>query len=261
MGRGEWPAGFGKKKKLPEIQAGASGIDSGPDSRKKGKSAVTLISPSILSADFGRLASHVQEVEAAGADWIHVDVMDGHFVPNITIGPLIADAVRRSTALPLDVHLMIESPERYLGAFVDAGAHVLTVHQETCPHLHRTLQEIRRLGALPGVALNPSTPVESIRDVVSGLEMILVMTVNPGFGGQRFISGSVEKLGRLTQLLAEEGRTGLPIQVDGGIDETTAPTVVAAGASVLVAGSAVFGHPRGAAAGVQALRRSLGEVE
>lgn len=218
---------------------------------------MTLIAPSILSADFGRLSAHVQEVEKAGADWIHVDVMDGHFVPNITIGPLIAEAVNRATELPLDVHLMIEAPDRYLGAFVDAGADRITVHQETCPHLHRTLQEIRGLGALPGVALNPSTPVESIRDVIPELEMILIMTVNPGFGGQRFIPRSPARLMQLGQLLAEEGRTGLAVEVDGGIDEQTAPTVVEAGANVLVAGSAVFGHPQGAAAGVEALRRSL----
>ena len=150
---------------------------------------MTLIAPSILSADFGRLAEEVQAVEAAGADWIHVDVMDGHFVPNITIGPLVADAVRKATRLPVDVHLMIENPERYLGAFVDAGADRITVHQESCPHLHRTIQEIRQLGALPAVALNPSTPVESIRDVASEVEMVLIMTVNPGFGGQSFIPG------------------------------------------------------------------------
>jgi len=220
---------------------------------------VTLIAPSILSADFGHLASQVQEVEAAGADWIHVDVMDGHFVPNITIGPLVAEAVNRSTDLPLDVHLMIENPDRYLGAFVDAGADRITVHQETCPHLHRTLQEIRRLGAEPAVSLNPSTPVEAIRNVIPELEMVLIMTVNPGFGGQKFIAGSLAKLARLKKLLKEENRSGMHVEVDGGIDSTTAAKVVAAGANVLVAGSAVFGHQDGAAAGVRALRRALGE--
>lgn len=218
---------------------------------------MTLIAPSILSADFGRLAEGIQEVEAAGADWIHVDVMDGHFVPNITIGPLVAEAARRATELPIDVHLMIENPERYLGAFVEAGADRVTVHLETCPHLHRTLQEIRNLGALPGVALNPSTPVESIRDVVSELEMVLVMTVNPGFGGQKYIPGSAGKLRRTVALLREEGREGMPIQVDGGVDVKTAPTVAEAGATVLVAGSAVFGHEEGAGAGVRALRGAL----
>ena len=218
---------------------------------------MTLIAPSILSADFGRLAEEVQAVEAAGADWIHVDVMDGHFVPNITIGPLVADAVRKATSLPVDVHLMIENPERYLGAFVDAGADRITVHQESCPHLHRTLQEIRQLGALPAVALNPSTPVESIRDVASELELVLIMTVNPGFGGQKYIPASTGKLRRVTRLLEEEGRGGIPVQVDGGVDVHTAPIVAEAGATVVVAGSAVFGHPDGAGAGVRALRDSL----
>jgi len=218
---------------------------------------LTLIAPSILSADFGRLAEEVQAVEAAGADWIHVDVMDGHFVPNITIGPLVADAVRKATKLPVDVHLMIEKPERYLGAFVDAGADRITVHQESCPHLHRTIQEIRQLGALPAVALNPSTPVESIRDVASELEMVLIMTVNPGFGGQKYIPASTGKLRRVTRLLEEEGRGDIPVQVDGGVDVHTAPIVAEAGATVLVAGSAVFGHPDGADAGVRALRDSL----
>ena len=216
-----------------------------------------MIAPSILSADFGRLAEGIQAVETAGADWIHVDVMDGHFVPNITIGPLVAEAARRATKLPIDVHLMIEKPQQYLGAFVDAGADRITVHLETCPHLHRTLQEIRKLGALPAVALNPSTPVESIRDVVSELEMVVVMTVNPGFGGQKYIPASAEKLRRVTGLLREEGREGMPIQVDGGVDVNTAPTVAEAGATVLVAGSAVFGHKEGAGAGVRALRDSL----
>jgi ribulose-phosphate 3-epimerase len=218
---------------------------------------LTLIAPSILSADFGRLAEGVQAVEAAGADWIHVDVMDGHFVPNITIGPLVAAAVRRACSLPVDVHLMIEKPERYLKPFVDAGADWITVHQETCPHLHRTLQEIRELGASPGVALNPSTPVETIRDVIPDLEMVLVMTVNPGFGGQRYIPNSTRKVGEVADLLRREGREEVQIQVDGGVDPTTAPTVAGAGATVLVAGSAVFGHPQGPGAGVRALREVL----
>ncbi len=218
---------------------------------------MTLIAPSILSADFGRLAEEVQAVEAAGADWIHVDVMDGHFVPNITIGPLVADAVRRACTLPVDVHLMIEAPERYLKAFVDAGADRITVHQETCPHLHRTLQEIRELGAAPGVALNPSTPVESLHEVISSVEMILIMTVNPGFGGQRYIPESTGKVERVRTLLEEEGRPEVLIQVDGGVDEETAPRVAGAGATVLVAGSAVFDHQEGPGAGVAALRASL----
>jgi ribulose-phosphate 3-epimerase len=218
---------------------------------------LTLIAPSILSADFGRLAEEVGAAEAAGADWIHVDVMDGRFVPNITIGPLIAKAVRRACTLPVDVHLMIENPERYLKAFLDAGADRITVHQETCPHLHRTLQEIRELGAAPGVALNPSTPVESLREVVSSADMILIMTVNPGFGGQKYIPESTQKVERVRALLEEKGRPEVLIQVDGGVDEKTAPRVAGAGADVLVAGSAVFGHRDGPGAGLAAIRASL----
>ncbi len=216
-----------------------------------------LIAPSILSADFGRLAEEIQAVEAGGADWIHIDVMDGHFVPNLTIGPLIVEAARRATSLPLDVHLMIESPEKYLEAFVSAGADRITVHQETCPHLHRTLQQIRELGALPGVALNPSTPVETIGDVLPWVEMALIMTVNPGFGGQAYIPSSSGKIRRIRDLLEAAGRTEVPVQVDGGVDPTTAPVVTEAGANVLVAGSAVYGHPQGAGEGVRALRASL----
>jgi ribulose-phosphate 3-epimerase len=218
---------------------------------------LTLIAPSILSADFGHLASEIQEAEAAGADWIHVDVMDGHFVPNITIGPLVTEAVRKATDLPVDVHLMIESPERYLKAFSDAGADRITVHQETCPHLHRTLEQIRELGASPGVSLNPSTPVSVLKDVVAYLDMILVMTVNPGFGGQAFIPTSAGKIRAARASLQAAGRGEARVQVDGGIDPVTAPLVVDAGADVLVAGSAVFGHPDGAAEGIRALRESL----
>ncbi len=218
---------------------------------------MTIIAPSILSADFGRLADDVQAVEAAGADWIHVDVMDGHFVPNITIGPLVADAVRKATSLPVDVHLMIESPDMYLEDFVKAGADRITVHQETCPHLHRTLQRIRDLGALPGVALNPSTPLATLQDVIPYLELVLVMTVNPGFGGQAFIPTSTKKIRAARELLEKEGRGEVPIQVDGGVGPETASRVVGAGANVLVAGSAVFGHPDGAGEGVRALRSSI----
>ncbi len=222
---------------------------------------MTLIAPSILSADFGRLAEDIQTVEAAGADWIHVDVMDGHFVPNITIGPLIVDAVRKATKLPVDVHLMIEGPERYLANFVDAGADRITVHQETCPHLHRTLQQITELGALPGVALNPSTPSSTIQDVISYLEMVVIMTVNPGFGGQAFIPTSLKKIRATRELLEEAGRGQVPIQVDGGVAAGTAPLVVEAGANVLVAGSAVFGHRGGGGDGVRALRASFSKDE
>lgn len=220
---------------------------------------MTLIAPSILSADFGRLAKDVGTVEEAGADWIHVDVMDGHFVPNITIGPLVCDAVRKATELPVDVHLMIESPDFYLEDFVTAGADRITVHQETCPHLHRTLERIRGLGASPGVALNPSTPVSTLDEVLPYLDMILIMTVNPGFGGQSFIPTSPAKLTRTRELLDARGRGDVLIQVDGGIGSKTAAVAVQAGAGVLVAGSAVFGHAAGAGEGVRTLRAAIPE--
>ncbi len=222
---------------------------------------MTLIAPSVLSADFGRLAADVHAVDSAGADWIHVDVMDGHFVPNITIGPLVVDAIRRATRLPVDVHLMIEAPNRYLQNFVDAGADRVTVHQEACPHLHRTLQQIRDLGVSPGVSLNPSTPVSVLEEVTPYLDMILVMTVNPGFGGQEFIPSSLRKIEAARSLLLAAGRGEAHVQVDGGIDSGTAPGVVRAGADVLVAGSAVFGHPGGPAEGVKALRESVSGIE
>lgn len=219
---------------------------------------MTLLAPSILSADFGHLARDVQAVEVAGADWIHVDVMDGHFVPNITIGPLVAAAVRRATRLPVDVHLMIDAPDRYLADFVKAGADRITVHQEACPHLHRTLQRIRELGALPGVALNPSTPLECLREVLPYLDLLLIMTVNPGFGGQAYIPSSTGKIMRARDLLDAHGRNEVMVQVDGGVDVTTAPEVAAAGAEVLVAGSAVFGHDGGGGEGIRSLRAALG---
>jgi ribulose-phosphate 3-epimerase len=217
-----------------------------------------LLAPSILSADFGRLAEDVRAAEDAGADWIHVDVMDGHFVPNITIGPAVTEAVHRATGLPVDVHLMIEAPERYVGDFVDAGADRITVHQEACPHLHRVIGRIRDAGALPGVAVNPATPVETLVDVLSLVDLVLVMTVNPGFGGQSFIPESVPKLRRLGALLERTtpGR-GPRIQVDGGIDESTAGRVVAAGADVLVAGSAIFRADDGIEAATARLRAAV----
>ncbi len=217
---------------------------------------MALIAPSILSADFTRLGEQIAEAEAGGADWIHVDVMDGHFVPNITIGPMIVEAARRVTELPLDVHLMIENPDRYLDDFVSAGANWLTVHRETCPHLHRTIQRIRELGARPAVAVNPATPVESLIDIIPFVDLVLVMTVNPGFGGQRFISECLPKIARLSQSLQTQGRQDIQIEVDGGIDPKTAPAAVAAGATVLVAGSAVFSEGS-IRENVQALRRSL----
>lgn len=214
------------------------------------------IAPSILAADFARLGEQVREAEAAGADWIHVDVMDGHFVPNITFGPLVVAALRRVTALPLDVHLMIEEPERYLADFAKAGADRLTVHVETCPHLHSTLEQIRKLGVLPGVTLNPATPLTSIEEVLSQVSLILVMTVEPGFGGQAFIPSSLRRLRRLRAMLAEAG-VSPEVEVDGGIDVHTAPQVVAAGATVLVAGTAVFGAPEGVTAAIRRLREVL----
>ena len=200
------------------------------------------IAPSILSADFGRLAEEVAAVDAAGADLIHVDVMDGRFVPNITIGPLVVSAVREATDKPLDVHLMIVEPERYVEAFAQAGANIITVHVEASPHLHRTLGLIRSLGCRAGAALNPHTPASAVEAVLADLDLILVMSVNPGFGGQSFIPGAADKVRELDRMLVEAGlRSSVDIEVDGGVNATTARKVVAAGANVLVAGSAVFG--------------------
>lgn len=215
------------------------------------------IAPSILSADFSRLGEDVAAVEAGGADWIHVDVMDGHFVPNITIGPLITEAVNRVTDLPVDVHLMIERPERYIDAFVSAGADVVTVHAEACTHLHRTVQQIREAGVKAGVALNPATPLEAIRDVATELDLVVIMSVNPGFGGQKYIPGSTDRIRRLRELL-DSTRSSALIEVDGGVGPGNAGDVVRAGADVLVAGSAVYGHADGATAGVRAIRSAAG---
>ena len=216
------------------------------------------ILPSILSADFRCLGQQIAEVEQAGADRIHVDVMDGRFVPNITIGPLIVEAARKSTSLPLDVHLMIVEPERYLSDFASAGADIILVHQEACPHLHRTVEQIKQLDKQAGVVLNPSTSIASLEEVIDMLDQVLVMSVNPGFGGQRFIASSTRKVRRLQRLLQERGAQAA-IEIDGGIDPTTAPAVVAAGASLLVAGSAVFGAPGGPGEGVRRLRASLSQ--
>lgn len=202
-----------------------------------------LIAPSILSADFGALGDEVGAVEAAGADWIHVDVMDGRFVPNITIGPVVVAAVRRATSLPLDVHLMIVEPERYLEAFAEAGADRLLVQVEACPHLHRTLQQIRGLGKAAGVVLNPHTSEESIRHVLGEVDQVLVMSVNPGFGGQSFIESQLAKIRTLRQMIDERGLT-VALEVDGGVAPGTARRCIAAGATALVAGSAVFGKGR-----------------
>jgi ribulose-phosphate 3-epimerase len=200
------------------------------------------IAPSVLSADFGRLAEEVRAVEAAGADWIHVDVMDGRFVPNITIGPLVVEAIRKATKLPVDAHLMIVEPERYVEAFAKAGADLVCVHAEVSPHLHRTLQAIRAAGARPAVALDPSTPLEAVEWVLGDLDMVLLMSVNPGFGGQSYIPAVTEKVRRLRRMADERG-LALEIQVDGGIKPSTVAAVAAAGANVLVAGTAVFGAP------------------
>lgn len=213
------------------------------------------IAPSILSADFARLGSEVAEAEAMGADWIHVDVMDGHFVSNITLGPLIVQAIRPHTTLPLDVHLMIEHPERYIVDFVKAGANIITVHTEACVHLHGVIHMIKQQGVLAGVALNPGTSPYAIKEVLPNVDMILVMTVNPGFGGQSFIPETVNKIRQIRAWLNEMGRPDVHIEVDGGIAEETAPVVFEAGADVLVAGSAVFGRAdRGAA--IAAIRNS-----
>jgi len=205
----------------------------------KKKTASGLIAPSILSADFSRLREEIGAVEAAGADWIHVDVMDGHFVPNITVGPLMVDAVKRSTDLPLDVHLMIERPDDFLKDFIDAGADYLTVHQEALYHLHRTVTKIRDLGAKPGVSINPATPVESLIDILPYIDLVLIMTVNPGFGGQSFIPGCIEKVEKLRTWRKQRGLNFL-IEADGGITSETAPKLAQAGCDVYVAGSAVF---------------------
>ncbi|MBN2340021.1 MAG: ribulose-phosphate 3-epimerase [Deltaproteobacteria bacterium] len=214
----------------------------------------TIIAPSILSADFGKLDAQIKAVDHAGADWIHVDVMDGRFVPNITIGPLVVRAARRATDLPLDVHLMIEQPDHLLAAFADAGADILTVHAEACIHLHRTLQTIKSLGKKAGVAFNPATPVHCIEPVLDLLDMVLIMTVNPGFGGQTFIPATLPKIEQTKKLISAADHD-IDLQVDGGIAPETASLVKRAGANSLVAGNAVYGAPDYAAA-IAAIRNA-----
>ncbi len=201
-----------------------------------------LVAPSLLSADFSRLGEEISAVQEAGADWLHVDVMDGHFVPNITIGPLVVEAVKRSAKVPLDVHLMIDHPERYIGDFQAAGANILSIHPEVCSHLHGTLVRIRDLGMKAGVALNPATSLCSIENVFSELDVIMIMTVNPGFGGQSFIQSMFPKIKSVRKMIDESGYDIL-LEVDGGVTAKNAANLSDAGVNVLVAGSAVFGNP------------------
>ncbi|MHB0868591.1 MAG: ribulose-phosphate 3-epimerase [Chloroflexota bacterium] len=212
------------------------------------------IAPSILSADFARLGEEVRAAEEAGADYIHVDVMDGQFVPNLTMGPGIVAAVRRSTSLPLDVHLMIESPELLAPSFAEAGASIVTVHQEACPHLNYVLSRIRGLGVRAGVAVNPGTPVGVLEEVLDQVDLVLVMTVNPGFGGQRLIPSTLEKVRRLAAMMDSRGSRA-ELEVDGGVDPENAGELARAGARVLVAGSSVFNHRSSVAENLSALRR------
>ena len=200
------------------------------------------IAPSILSADFARLADEIARVEAAGADWLHIDVMDGHFVPNLTLGAPVVAAIRKVTKLPLDVHLMVTNPAELVDAFAAAGADWLTVHVETDPHLHRLIGRIRELGVKPGVVLNPATTLNTLEEILPEVDMVLLMSVNPGFGGQSFISSTFSKIVRLKEQIRQKGLSTL-IEVDGGINAVTAPQAVQSGADILVAGSAVFGSP------------------
>jgi len=198
------------------------------------------ISPSILSADFSRLGEELKRVEDAGADWIHIDVMDGHFVPNITVGPFILEAVRRVTSLPLDVHLMIERPEQYIPEFADAGADIITVHVEACTHLHRTIQAIKEKGKKAGVSLNPATPLVLVEDILNNIDLLVIMSVNPGFGGQKFIISVLDKIKRARQMIDKAGSKAY-IEIDGGVKLDNIGDISFAGANIFVSGSGVFG--------------------
>ena len=215
------------------------------------------IAPSILSADFARLGEQIREAEAGGADWIHVDVMDGQFVPNLTIGPPIVRAIRPVTTLPLDVHLMIERPEPLIPDFARAGADRLTVHVETCPHLHRTIQQIKELGLKAGVTLNPATPLGNLEEILPYVDLVLLMSVNPGFGGQSYIPTMTDKIGRLREMLDRRNLSGVELEVDGGVKAQNAAEIVAAGATVLVAGSAIFNQQDSIGANLAALRAAV----
>ena len=217
------------------------------------------ISPSILSADFGRLGEQVAEASKAGADYIHVDIMDGHFVPNLTIGPIIVSGIRPWTELPLDVHLMIEEPDRLIPDFAKAGANILTVHPEACRHLHRVIYQIKDLGVRAGISLNPGTPASVLEPVIGDVDLVLVMTVNPGFGGQKYIHSVTNKIAKVRQMLDEAGSEA-ELEVDGGIKTDTAPIAVEAGARVLVAGSAVFNDRDTVAGSIAKIRASLGRA-
>jgi len=217
------------------------------------------LAPSILSADYARLGEQVEEATRAGADWIHVDVMDGHFVPNLTIGPGVVRAIRPYTTLPLDVHLMIESPERHLESFAEAGADIITVHVEVCPHLYRVVQHIKDLGKKVGVALNPGTSLQTVEEVLPLLDLVLIMTVNPGFGGQVFIEGMLDKIARLRHKL-DENDLPTELEVDGGINPTNISRVIQAGARVLVAGSAIFQAREGIPQAIANLKEKFGQA-
>jgi ribulose-phosphate 3-epimerase len=218
------------------------------------------IAPSILNADFGYLAEAIQRAELGGADWIHVDVMDGQFVPNLTLGPMVVEAIRRATALPLDVHLMIDDPRRFIRAFREAGADGLTIHFEADRHPHRTLSEIRALGARAGLALNPGTPVAFAEELIEQLDLLLVMSVNPGFGGQAFIDTALRKLAQAQQLVRDRNPT-CEIEVDGGVKLANVPAIAQAGATVIVAGSFVYLEGEGPEANIAALRRALPQAD